>query len=180
MSDVAVIWHSLCHYLPEARLGSGSESGPSALVATIPCDDDLGMLLIDDRTGLERLTRDECVELLRGAQVGRLAVVANARPLIFPVNYAMDGEVVVFRTAAGTKFDAAVREMAVAFEVDEFDRDARAGWSVLVSGRAEEVVSESHLARLKNLPLRPWATGEKDNWLVITATAITGRRIVPD
>lgn len=138
------------------------------------------MLLIDDRTGLERLSSDECLELLRGTQVGRLAVVANARPLIFPVNYAMDGDAVVFRTAAGTKFDAAVREMAVAFEVDEFDRAARAGWSVVVTGRAEEVVSESHLARLKNLPLRPWATGNKDHWLVIAGAEVTGRRIRPE
>ena len=135
------------------------------------------MQLIDHRTGLERLSRDECLDLLRRQQVGRLAVVAKARPLIFPVNYAMDGEAVVFRTAAGTKFDAAVREMAVAFEVDEFDVEHRRGWSVVVSGRAEEVVGDAHRARLKNLPLRPWAAGPKDNWLVITATSITGRRV---
>ncbi len=138
------------------------------------------MLLIDDRTGLERLTTDECLELLRGTQVGRLAVVANGRPLIFPVNYAMDGDAVVFRTAAGTKFDAAVRNVAVAFEVDEFDRDARKGWSVVVSGRAEQVLSEAHLARLKNLPLRPWAAGDKDHWLVLAGAEITGRRIRPE
>ncbi len=139
------------------------------------------MQLIDDRTGLERLSREECLVRLRGQQVGRLAVVSAARPLIFPVNYAMDGEAVVFRTAPGTKFDAAVREMSVAFEIDEFDIERHEGWSVLVTGRAEEVVSEAHRNRLANLPLRPWAAGEKDNWLTITATAITGRRVTqPD
>jgi len=137
------------------------------------------MRLIDDRSGIERLTKDTCLELLRGQQVGRLAVVSHGRPLIFPVNYAMDGESVVFRTATGTKFDAAVRETAVAFEIDDFDPIAREGWSVLVSGRAEEVVGDSHRNRLKHLPLRPWATGEKDHWLFVTATTITGRRVTP-
>lgn len=135
------------------------------------------MQLIDERTGLERLTREECLERLGSQQVGRLAVVSSARPLIFPVNYALDGESVVFRTAAGTKFDAAVREMAVAFEIDEFDAEHHEGWSVLVTGRAEEVVSEAHRNRLANLPLRPWAAGAKDNWLAIVPTAITGRRV---
>ncbi len=135
------------------------------------------MQLIDDRTGLERLTRDECLDHLRDHQVGRLAVVSANRPLIFPVNYAMDAEAVVFRTAPGTKFDASVREMAVAFEIDDLDVDRHEGWSVLVTGRAEEVVSEAHRNRLANLPLRPWAAGAKDHWLTIVPTAITGRRI---
>lgn len=135
------------------------------------------MQLIDGRTGLERLTREECLERLGSQQVGRLAVVSASRPLIFPVNYAMDGEAVVFRTAEGTKFDAAVREMSVAFEIDEFDPARREGWSVVVTGRAEEVVSEAHRNRLTHLPLRPWAAGEKDNWLTIVPTAITGRRV---
>lgn len=137
------------------------------------------MQLIDGRTGLERLTREECLERLGAQQVGRLAVVSASRPLIFPVNYAMDGESVVFRTAAGTKFDAAVRGMAVAFEIDEFDAEHRTGWSVVVTGRAEEVVSEAHRDRLAHLPLRPWAAGPKDNWLTVTPTAITGRRVQP-
>lgn len=137
------------------------------------------MQLIDDRTGIERLGRDECLDLLRGQQVGRLAVVSHGRPLIFPVNYAMDGEAVVFRTAPGSKFDGAVREMAVAFEIDELDVELREGWSVVVAGRAEEVVSESHRTRLGHLPLRPWAAGEKDHWLTIASTSITGRRVTP-
>lgn len=137
------------------------------------------MQLIDDRTGIERLGKDECLDLLRGQQVGRLAVVSHGRPLIFPVNYAMDGESVVFRTAPGSKFDGAVREMAVSFEIDELDVDRREGWSVVVAGRAEEVVSESHRTRLGHLPLRPWAAGEKDHWLAITSTSITGRRVTP-
>ena len=85
------------------------------------------MQLIDDRTGIERLTRDECLELLRDQQVGRLAVVSHGRPLIFPVNFAMDGEAVVFRTDPGTKFDAAVREIADPVEELDGERGAVVG-----------------------------------------------------
>ena len=135
------------------------------------------MRLIDEHSGLERLTKVECLDLLGRRQVGRLAVVAHGRPLIFPVNYAMDGEAIVFRTAEGTKFDAAVREMAVAFEIDEFDVETEEGWSVVVSGRADEVVGAAQTERVRALPLRPWASGAKDHWLVVHPTTITGRRV---
>ena len=96
------------------------------------------MRLIDDRTGLERLEREDCLRLLASQRVGRVAVVSVGQPLIFPVNYALDGDTVVFRTAAGTKFDAAVRGAPASFEIDSFDALYHTGWSVVVSGRAEE------------------------------------------
>ena len=58
---------------------------------------------IDARTGLEVIAPDECRRLLGGDVVGRLAIVDGGSPAIFPVNYALDGEAIVFRTAPGTK-----------------------------------------------------------------------------
>ena len=72
---------------------------------------------------------------MAGQDVGRLVVVDNGRPLIFPVNYALDGEAPVFRTASGTKLWASTHA-PVAFEVDSIDREARSGWSVVVHGIA--------------------------------------------
>jgi nitroimidazol reductase NimA-like FMN-containing flavoprotein (pyridoxamine 5'-phosphate oxidase superfamily) len=43
---------------------------------------------------------DECYRLLRTQQVGRLGVNAEHYPLIFPVNYGMDGDTIVIRTRA--------------------------------------------------------------------------------
>ncbi|MEO8330084.1 MAG: pyridoxamine 5'-phosphate oxidase family protein, partial [Candidatus Nanopelagicales bacterium] len=37
------------------------------------------------------LDREACWSLLRLADVGRLAVIVDAHPDIFPVNYAVDG-----------------------------------------------------------------------------------------
>src|SRR5918997_6255070 len=84
------------------------------------------------------LDREECLRLLAGQEIGRLAVVAGNTPIIVPVNYALDGESVVFRTDPGTKLDQGPRARA-SFEIDAFDRERRTGWSVVATGRLEEV-----------------------------------------
>ncbi len=77
---------------------------------------------------LEVIDRDECLRLLAGDEIGRLAVIAGNTPVVLPINYALDGETVVFRTDPGTKLDHGPRARA-SFEVDCFDRasDGRAG-----------------------------------------------------
>ena len=52
---------------------------------------------------LEELSEPECLELLAQQTLGRVAIVVDGRPQIFPVNYAMYGDVIVLRTAPGTK-----------------------------------------------------------------------------
>jgi len=135
------------------------------------------MELIDERTGLEYIPRDECMRLLSGHYLGRVGVSVAGRPLIMPVNYVVDDGSVVFRTSDGTKFDASVRGEFVAFEVDEADPEYHEGWSVLVSGVAEEIVDAAELARAERLPLRPWAPGVKPHFLRVTPVTISGRRI---
>src|SRR4051794_35944552 len=135
------------------------------------------MRLTNDRSGLEVLSRDECQTLLGTCTLGRVAVVAHSEPEIFPVNYVMDGPTIVFRTAAGTKLDAAVRTTRVAFEIDAVDADGEHAWSVIVRGRAEEVLRGSERARLATLPLRPWAEGDKDHWVRVHPDTVSGRRV---
>ena len=43
-----------------------------------------------------------CWDLLRSQTLGRLAVVMHDAPEIFPVNYAVGEEAIVFSTGAGT------------------------------------------------------------------------------
>lgn len=127
---------------------------------------------------LEVLSVAECLAMLARLRLGRLAVVADGRPLILPVNYCLDGHDVVLLTDAGTKLDAA-RDAPVAFEIDGTDGLYHLGWSVLVTGTAEEVTDPAERDRLAHLPLVPWCEGAKDHWLRIRPTAITGRRIPP-
>ena len=137
------------------------------------------MRLADGRTGIEIIARDECLRLLAGEVVGRIGFVAARRAEVLPVNYVLDDEAIVFRTAAGSKLDGATRAPVV-FEVDSIDRATRSGWSVIVHGLAQEVTSFDRVElreRVAALPVDPWAPGEKAHLVRIAPGAITGRRV---
>ena len=131
---------------------------------------------VDSRTGLEELDRDECLRLVGGSVLGRLVVVVDGQPLAFPVNFTLDGNAVVLRTDEGTKLHAA-RHDSVAFECDDVDLRYHTGWSVIITGRTEEVREPGEVARLERLPLGPWCPVAKPVWLRIRARTISGRRI---
>ncbi|UUZ44484.1 pyridoxamine 5'-phosphate oxidase family protein [Janibacter limosus] len=111
------------------------------------------------------------------ALVGRLAVVHDDAPDIFPVSFVVDHGTVVLRTAAGTKHDSA-RNRIVAFEVDGYDLDTAEARSVVLRGRATEVYAMDEAIEIMNLPLSPWAPGSKPHLLRITPDVVTGRRFV--
>jgi len=133
---------------------------------------------VEGRTWLEILSPVECRTLLRAATVGRVAFVVGDHPEVMPVNYAMDGNAVVFRTDPGTKLTAALSQAAIAFQVDDIDADRDVGWSVLVVGPADRVTAPDEVARLAQLDLRPWVRGDKAHWVRMDTTTISGRRIV--
>ena len=138
---------------------------------------------MDDTADAELLVlgTDECLRLLATQQIGRLGVNAQHYPLIFPVNYALDRDVIVIRTNIGTKLRAA-QHANVTFEVDHIDPVHRTGWSVLVRGLAEEVTSEHGAAiieRTRAAGVEPWAPGDHGHWMRLIPHAISGRRIVP-
>ena len=117
--------------------------------------------------------------LLARERLGRVAVAPDGtRPTILPVNYVLDGASIVFRTAPGSKLTAALRNGHVAFEIDGFDALAHTGWSVVVTGHAEEITEPQELARAGRLPLRPWAVGDKSHYVRIPTDNVSGRRIV--
>lgn len=62
----------------------------------------------DPHEALEELPRDECLRLLAPLAIGRFAVTTpDGSPLVVPVNYVLDGEIVVFRSDPGLRGDAA-------------------------------------------------------------------------
>jgi len=126
----------------------------------------------------QELTKGECFELLAREQLGRVAVVDDRGPIVLPVNFVLDRHMVVFRTDEGTKLDAAIRGSRVAFEIDGTDAAAHTGWSVMVRGEAVEVTDPAELARLRRLPLSPWAPGAKSRYVRILPAVLTGRRIL--
>jgi nitroimidazol reductase NimA-like FMN-containing flavoprotein (pyridoxamine 5'-phosphate oxidase superfamily) len=133
--------------------------------------------LADDAT-LEELPESECLELLGSHSVGRIAVVVSGQPLIFPVNYVLDGRTLAFRTDPGTKLEAATLGR-VAFEIDGFDQLYHSGWSVVVQGIGQEITDafDEWSERVRGRALEPWAAGAKDHWVAISSPKFTGRRI---
>ena len=63
------------------------------------------------------------------------------------------------------------------FEIDGIDQLQRTGWSVVVSGRAQEVVDPDDLRELNQTPLLPWAPGDRSQYVRITPASVSGRRI---
>ena len=129
------------------------------------------------RVRWQELSKSECFGLLAQEHVGRVAFVDDLGPIAMPVNFVLDRHMVVFRTDGGTKLDAAVRNSRVAFEIDGTDQAARIGWSVVIRGEAVEVTDPAELARLRQLPLQPWAPGAKTHYVRILPAVLTGRRI---
>jgi uncharacterized protein len=135
------------------------------------------MAVIDGRTWLEHLRPDRCWELLAATPVGRIGVLNDSAPEVYPVNHAVDGPSIVFRTDPGAKLRGLTRSPAVCFEADGFDLDDASGWSVLVKGRAVEVRDRDELCRLAALPLQHWMLGDKVHWIRVVPHEVTGRWI---
>ena len=133
---------------------------------------------VDARTGIQIMDHDECLALLTGEHVGRLAVIHRGSPMIYPLNYLLDGDDIVFGSDPGPKVKPATG--AVCFEVDRLDARTHEGWSVVVPGRVEEVIPHRQPAwpRILALPLEAW-TGQKKRRFRIVADRITGRRVGP-
>jgi nitroimidazol reductase NimA-like FMN-containing flavoprotein (pyridoxamine 5'-phosphate oxidase superfamily) len=112
--------------------------------------------------------------LLAGQQLGRIFLAVNGVPEIFPVNYVVDGESLVFRTSEGTKLDGVVRSSRVAFEVDTWDVDH--GYSVVARGLAAPITDPAEIAHVEALRLRPWVPTVKTVFVRIAVDEVSGRK----
>jgi nitroimidazol reductase NimA-like FMN-containing flavoprotein (pyridoxamine 5'-phosphate oxidase superfamily) len=132
---------------------------------------------------LEELDEAECRRLIAPGGIGRLVFAGRYDLTVLPVNYKMHNGAILFRTAAQGTTDEDLRtgidhaEYRVAFEVDQFDTDAREGWSVLVQGPAHHLDSETEQAEAMAVGVVPWAGGDREHFIGITPARITGRRI---
>lgn len=123
------------------------------------------------------LSEEECIPLLKSRDLGRIALVVDGKPEIFPVNYAFEEGVVVFRTSTGLKLERGPYT-AAAFEVDEVDAKTGDAWSVVVHGTVHDIseASDELAERLRRLTVRPAPPGTRENWMAIYAQRMTGRR----
>lgn len=132
-----------------------------------------------DHAGLEVLAFEACLERLASVPVGRIGFLSAGEVVILPVNHAMDGRNVVFRTAEGSKLASAGLGYPVTFEADAYDAATEAGWSVVVQGSADVVEDDADSSRLDGLGLRSWGGTARPYWVRIRPLSITGRQTPP-
>jgi nitroimidazol reductase NimA-like FMN-containing flavoprotein (pyridoxamine 5'-phosphate oxidase superfamily) len=119
------------------------------------------------------LDRDECWAALRADEFGRLAYRLGDEINLVPLNYAVDGDTLLFRTAEGSKLLGIVMNPEVVLEIDSYDEES--AQSVVVRGRAR-LLDEHEAHRADATRLRPWVPTLKYNVVEIEPVAISGRR----
>jgi nitroimidazol reductase NimA-like FMN-containing flavoprotein (pyridoxamine 5'-phosphate oxidase superfamily) len=132
--------------------------------------------------GTEKLSAVECIDLIGSVGVGRAAICGPTGPQIFPVNYVVDGESIVFRTSAFSALGTLSPGANVAFEVDSLDATHGRGWSVVATGQAEAINDEAELnaIRERGLEPAPWATGLRRSYIRLQWVDISGRVVGHD
>jgi nitroimidazol reductase NimA-like FMN-containing flavoprotein (pyridoxamine 5'-phosphate oxidase superfamily) len=134
---------------------------------------------------IEVLGEAECLRLIAPGGIGRIAYSGRFGQAILPVNYKLHDGAIVFRTALQSALDEDLQtgigaaEYRVAFEIDELDMASRQGWSVLIQGAAHRMESASERACALDAGVENWAPGERDLFVRIALSRITGRRIRP-
>ena len=106
------------------------------------------------------LSYDRCGELLLSAEVGRVALCSGSGPMIWPVNYSVVENAIVFRTAPYSMLGTRAWNSRLAFEVDRLDLERQQGWSVVATGAGEMIEDPDELAVIRAFrDPHPWAGG---------------------
>ncbi|MCW2810414.1 MAG: hypothetical protein JWP61_872 [Friedmanniella sp.] len=133
----------------------------------------------DPERRFEQLSIAECRQYLQATRVGRVGWCGEHGPLILPVAYVLQGNVIVFRTGETGPMAELVRPQPVAFEIDAFDPSRRDAWSVSVVGRSQRAAPASGGPELKPDPV-PWVSADRRLRLAITMDSVTGRLLSRD
>lgn len=122
---------------------------------------------------VQELDEVQAWEFLTAHRIGRLAIVIGGEPDIFPVNYVVDGQSLVFRTAEGSKLLAASLGGRMAFQVDEWTHEGAV--SVLAHGTPHVMEGEERESAT-SLELDPWVPTHKEHWVRLEVDEVAGRR----
>ncbi len=120
----------------------------------------------------------ECMALLSTTTVGRVAFVNDDGQQLVPVNFALIGASIYFRTLPdGFLSQLAHGHPDVAFGVDHADV-YRHGWNVTVKGPAALVEDRVTINTvLSHGRLRPWAGGIRPLVIGVAIRSIAGRSV---
>ena len=126
------------------------------------------------------MTREECIAVLAGVSIGRVAITHAALPAVVPVNFALYRDSILFGVMSESRLAAATERSVVAFQADSFDLSEKSGWSVMVIGPSSWVSDSLDLETAKALLPEPWANGHTIERVVqITMARVNGLRVYP-
>lgn len=132
---------------------------------------------MDESDPVEEMSTDECWAMLNAHEFGRVAFHLGPEVHLVPVNYAVSGKSLLFRTAPGSKLVGCVMNPDIVFEIDQYDD--RTASSVIVRGSARRLhEDQQHLA--DDIGLHPWVPTPKYEVVEIRADEVTGRRFYLD
>ncbi|GAA1537443.1 pyridoxamine 5'-phosphate oxidase family protein [Nocardioides humi] len=127
---------------------------------------------------LVELDVTECERLLRAAVFGRLALVADGRIEVLPVNYTAHDDAVWVRTSPGTLLDRYADGAQLVLEIDHVDHERGHGWSVVARGHGELVPDEERTTAEHRTAGPPrWVRREDEVWVQLRWEELTGRRV---
>lgn len=106
---------------------------------------------------MERLSREEALELLENQPVAHFGVVRDGHPYVTPMSFVLDGEVILFRTMAGEKLEGIKSNPSVCIEVSSYDETSGDWVSAIVSGEASEVLDDELRAKTTSLLFNKYA-----------------------
>ena len=108
-----------------------------------------------------------------------MALCTDTGPLVWPVNYSMVEDAIVFRTSPHSLLGAMAWNRSLAFEVDRIDLDREDGWSVLATGTGEMVEDLAELGLIRTFrDPHPWAGGPSRLLYVrLRWVGLTGREL---
>ncbi|MCX6394906.1 MAG: pyridoxamine 5'-phosphate oxidase family protein [Propionibacteriales bacterium] len=126
------------------------------------------------------LGTEECVQLLHAGVIGRVAISTPDGPHVVPVNYSVVDDRIIFRTTPYSVVGTYGTNTQMAFEVDHVDYEYWTGSSILARGRGEAVSDPAEVQRIKETwPPHPWASGQRNLYIAIRWSELTGRRLGP-
>jgi nitroimidazol reductase NimA-like FMN-containing flavoprotein (pyridoxamine 5'-phosphate oxidase superfamily) len=131
---------------------------------------------------IEVLDEEQCLDLISAGGIGRIAYSSRYGPTVLPVNYSLRNGAIVFRTAENGPLDDDLRtgiadaDTHVAFEIDSIDQGTRQGWSVLIQGPAHHL-DDAEREAVRDSGIQSWAPGDRELFLRIVPSRITGRRL---
>ncbi|WP_043846073.1 pyridoxamine 5'-phosphate oxidase family protein [Crystallibacter crystallopoietes] len=122
------------------------------------------------------LTDEQCWKLLTNTRHGRIVLTAAGETDIFPINYLAHNNLLMMRSAPGTKLAEIAINENVLFETDGISSDE--AWSVVIKGTARILQSGEEIAAAESLGLKTWIPTLKDFYIEVKPTRITGRHFI--